>query len=89
MDKRTLEQTIEPIDATMDQIVKSFFAKDPKPKKPLKKRRVKPRLPRLASIVCYSPFSLLYFGDKSTWNIKITKAFISPVYKFPLKTDFD
>ena len=30
---------IEPIPATMKQVVKSFFAKDPKPKKPSKKSK--------------------------------------------------
>lgn len=36
---------IEPIPATMGQVFKSFFAKDPKPKKPSKKDKKNQPLP--------------------------------------------
>ena len=39
--KRSLEQAIEPISATIKQVVKSFFTKDPKPKKLSKKSKKK------------------------------------------------
>ena len=49
MDKRSLEQAIEPVPATIKQVVKSFFAKDPKPKK-LSKKSKKKQMPSRKSL---------------------------------------